>query len=97
MNLDWSEQSRSDLAAIHSFIARDSAFYADRMVQRLILRAERISRHPFSGHPVHDYQEEILKEVQENPYRIIYRPSDDRVEIVTIIHFRQILKKTKLA
>ena len=97
MNLEWSEQSRSDLSAIHSFIARDSVFYADRMVQRLILRAERILRHPFSGHPVHEYPEEILKEVHENPYRIIYRPFDDRVEIVTIIHFRRVLKKTKLA
>ena len=96
MNIEWSDQSRADLTAIHAFIARDSEFYADRMVQRIILRAERILNHPLSGHLVHEYPEEILKEVHEKPYRIIYRPSDSNVEIVTIIHFRQVLKKEKL-
>lgn len=96
MKLEWSGQSRADLEAIHSFIARDSEFYANQMVQRLILRAERILKHPSSGHPVHEYPEEILKEVHESPYRIIYRPSAIGVEIVTIVHFRQILRKAKL-
>ncbi len=97
MKLAWSEQSRADLSAIHAFIARDSQFYADRMVQRLILRAERILKHPLSGHSVHEFPEVALKEAHENPYRIIYKPSKNEVEIVTIIHFRQVLRKTKLA
>ena len=75
MKLDWSGQSRADLQANQSFIARDSEFYANQMVQRLILRAERILKHPSSGHSVHEYPKENLKEVYEKPYRIVYRPS----------------------
>lgn len=45
---------------------------------------------------MHEYPEKILKEVHEKPYRIIYRPSAIGVEIVTIIHFRQIIRKAKL-
>lgn len=97
MKLSWSDQSRADLTAIHAFIARDSQFYADRMVERLILRAERLLKYPLSGHTVHEYPEVALKEAHENPYRIIYKPSRDEVEIVTIVHFRQVLRKEKLA
>ena len=96
MKLDWSGQSRADLQANQSFIARDSEFYANQMVQRLILRAERILKHPSSGHSVHEYPKENLKEVYEKPYRIVYRPSAIGLEIVTIIHFRQTLRKAKL-
>jgi toxin ParE1/3/4 len=97
VKLEWSEQSKSDLTSIRDYISRDSEYYADRMVQRLIMRAERILQHPSSGHSVHEFPEVKLKEVHEDPYRIIYKWSKVQVEIVTIVHFRQILKKDKIA
>jgi toxin ParE1/3/4 len=95
VKLSWSEQSKSDLSAIRSYIARDSEYYADRMILRLLSRAERILAFPTSGHLVHEYPDAELKEVHEEPYRIIYRPLKTEVEIVTIVHFRKPLNKTK--
>ncbi|WP_395738483.1 type II toxin-antitoxin system RelE/ParE family toxin [Prosthecobacter sp.] len=42
----WSSQARKDLRAIRSYIARDSSFYADRMVTRIIERTDILALHP---------------------------------------------------
>ena len=89
MNIFWSDQSKKDLSAIHDYIGRDSPFYADQMVERIILKAERLIRFPSSGHPVHEYPEKPIKELHEKPYRILYRLHRKSVEIVTIVHFRK--------
>jgi plasmid stabilization system protein ParE len=85
----WSSEARQELRAIKNFIARDSEFYAARMVARIIERVEKTAEHPTRGHPVHEYP---LREVHEAPYRIIYRLTADRIEIITIVHFKKKLK-----
>jgi toxin ParE1/3/4 len=93
VKLLWSNESRNELRAIHRFIARDSKFYADRTIARLIERAESLLTAPRRGHPVHEYPQAELKELHEPPYRIIYRFSESAVSIVTIVHFKQRLKR----
>ena len=93
MNVVWSSEARQELRAIRKFIGRDSEFYAARMVARIVERVETAAEHPTSGHPVHEYPQALLKEVHESPYRIIYRLLDDRLEVVTIVHFKNRLKK----
>jgi addiction module RelE/StbE family toxin len=85
----WSAEARQELRAIKKFIARDSEFYATRMVARIIERVEVTAEHPTRGHSVHEYPEAILKEVHEAPYRIIYRISEDQLEVITIVHFKK--------
>ena len=92
MNLVWSTEARQELRAIRRFIARDSEFYADRTVHRLIERAESILSSPRRGHPVHEYPEQALKEIHEPPYRLIYQITPDTILIVTIVHFKQRLR-----
>lgn len=92
----WSSEARRSLRAIRRFIAQDSEFYAARMVSRIIDRAERAALSPTQGHPVHEYPEEPLKEVHEEPYRIIYRFSGDEFQVVTVVHFRQRLAAKQL-
>ena len=89
MNLIWSTEARKDLRAIRSFIARDSEFYAAQMIRRIVEQAERIASTPKRGHRVHEYPELALREVHEPPYRVIYRTSDEAVEIVTLVHFKR--------
>ena len=89
MKIVWSSEARQELRAIRNFIARDSEFYAARMVARIIERVEKTAEHPTRGHPVHEYPEQPLREVHETPYRIIYQLTADRIEIVTIVHFKK--------
>lgn len=46
MRITWSEPAIADLAAIHDFIARDSAHYATRFVERLIEATEQLMALP---------------------------------------------------
>ena len=93
MKIVWSSEARQELRAIRKFIGRDSEFYAARMVARIVERVETTAEHPTRGNPVHEYPEAPLKEVHESPYRIIYRLLDDRLEVVTIVHFKNRIGK----
>lgn len=95
MNIVWSSEARKSLWAIQKFIAQDSEFYAARMVARIVERVERTALAPSQGHPVHEYPEEPLKEVHESPYRIIYGYSEAELHVVTIVHFKQMLRKDR--
>ncbi len=92
MKIVWSAEARQELRAIKRFIARDSEFYASRMVARIVERVEATAEHSTRGHPVHEYPEAVLKEVHETPYRIIYCISGEQLEVVTIVHFKKRLK-----
>ena len=92
MKIVWSSEARKELRAIRRFIARDSEYYAARVIASIVERVERAADHPTQGHPVHEYPELPLKEVHEAPYRIIYQLSPDRIQIVTIIHFKKRLQ-----
>lgn len=96
MNVFWSSQGRKDLRSIRAFIAKDSSFYADRMVARIIERTDILAHHPQVGHPVHEALDLDVREVHAASYRIIYRVLLDEVEIVTLVHFAQRLNLKKL-
>jgi toxin ParE1/3/4 len=89
VNIVWSTEARKALRAIHTFIAQDSKFYAQRMVSHIVERVEKAALSPTQGHPVHEYPEANLKEVHESPYRIIYACTARELKVVTIVHFRQ--------
>lgn len=89
MKIIWSVRARNELRRIRAYIGRDSVFYANRIIGRIITRIETTALSPTSGHPVHEYPEAPLKEVHEHPYRIIYLASADTLHVVTIVHFKQ--------
>ena len=45
----WTEQARSDLAAIRAFISQDSPHYASVVVAQLIAATDRLMTFPESG------------------------------------------------
>jgi len=89
MTVLWTDNAISHLIAIYDYIARDSAFYAQRMIDRLTKRSTQLADFPKSGRVVPEYEEEDIREVVEKPYRLIYRISPDRIEILAVIHGAQ--------
>lgn len=96
MTIIWSDRSLTDLRAINDFIARDSPMYAGRQIERLISKVEQTSLMPTRGHPVHEHPDSGLREVHEGGYRIIYRLSQDEMQIVTLIHMKQDMDKGRI-
>ena len=85
MKLIWTDPSVADLRAIRDYIARDSDSYAADLVGELILSAER-SPFPKLGRVVPETQDENIRQLLYQNYRIIYQIVGERIEILTVVH-----------
>lgn len=71
--------------------SQDSPVYAKRMVDKITRRSEQISDFPMSGRKVPEYESDDIREVIENPYRIIYRIKPDQIDVLAVVHGAQLL------
>ena len=90
-NLYWTRQAREDLRAIRAHIARDAPATATAYVRRLRASVERLRQFPFSGEVVPELGREDLREVLQGNYRLIYRVSEMRLDILAVYHGSRIL------
>jgi addiction module RelE/StbE family toxin len=86
MRLVWTEPAVADLQAIVDFIGRDSEVYAATVAERLFQGVEALERFPRMGKVVREVRRPSIREIVVEPYRIIYRIRQDRVEILAIVH-----------
>ena len=86
MNVHWTESALADLQAVRAYLARHSPQYADGMVERIFARSEELEAHPRPGPVVPQYDDEALRELFEDPYRIVYRIGEGQVDIVAVVH-----------
>ena len=73
MNVHWTEGALTDLHAVEAFIARHSPQYAHGMVERIFDRSAQLADQPYLGAAVPEHEDEMLRELFEDPYRIVYR------------------------
>jgi addiction module RelE/StbE family toxin len=90
----WTEEALEDLHSIHEFISRDSPFYADKFIDKLISKADILIKFPKLGKPVPEFDNVKIRELIEGNYRTIYRiESSLEIGIVRIHHSSRILKR----
>jgi plasmid stabilization system protein ParE len=87
----WSPRALSDLAGICERISVDSPYYASRFAQRVVSLVERLAVFPRMGRVVPEYDDENVRQVIHQNYRIIYRLRDGAVEVAAIHHGAQLL------
>lgn len=80
----WTERAVSDLENIKSFISRDSPSYALVVVRKLFDAVDQLRTFPDSGRVVPERADPNLRELVRPPYRIVYRCSDDLVEVLLV-------------
>lgn len=61
------------------------------MAERLIRRSLELEHPPLQGKRLVRYATADVRELLLRPYRLIYRVWPDRIEIVTVMHYRQLL------
>ena len=86
MKLFWTEPAIQDLRDLRDYIAADSEFHAADFIGSIITRAERLTSFPMIGRAVPEAQAENIREILYRSYRIIYRITGERVEVLAIIH-----------
>lgn len=93
----WTPEAHARLADIEAYIAKDAPLVAKDVVARILARARQLDTAPLSGRQLPDYRREDLRELLERPYRLIYRVTAERIEILTVMHYRQLLpRKTSM-
>ncbi len=71
MPVEWSEPALNDLESIRDFIARDSPFYAQRFVDRILAAIDKLEPFPLIGRRVREAQRDDIRELILQGYRII--------------------------
>jgi toxin ParE1/3/4 len=87
-----SEPAEGDLADIWVEIARDHIENADRFIEQLKERMQRLAEQPLIGRE----RPEIAKQIRSFPhgeYLVLYRPSATGVGIARVVHGRRDLSK----
>jgi toxin ParE1/3/4 len=91
VKLIWSPRSLQDLDNACEYISRESPRYAYLFADRIVRFIETISYQPLLDAIVPEYNRRDLRERLFQNYRIVYRISEDRIELVTIIHAARLL------
>ena len=88
----WTQRARDDLRDIHDFIARDSPYAAEALVERLLTVTERLAAFPESGRVVPEFPALGYREIIVSSYRVLYRLADNTVWITAVVHGRRLLR-----
>ena len=85
----WTDPAWEDLEAAAEYIARDSEFYAAALVQDAGVAAASLSDFAERGQVVPEFADESIRELLVNPYRLVYKLTDEHVLIVAFLHGAQ--------
>ena len=91
MKVYWTDEATRRLRELSAYIAKDSPQAAKQVVAGLLKRSRSLAAPPLLGRKVPEYPDSELREVLERPYRLIYQVTDRGIEIVTVMHYRQLL------
>ncbi|WP_028316393.1 type II toxin-antitoxin system RelE/ParE family toxin [Desulfatibacillum aliphaticivorans] len=86
MKVLWTKNAIDHLDGIYEYIAVNSPTYAKKTVDRITRRSQQIADQPFSGRKVPEYESDDIRELIENPYRLIYRIKPDQIDVLAVIH-----------
>jgi addiction module RelE/StbE family toxin len=89
----WSDLALTDVEEIARYISRDSVRYANAMVARFFAAAERVADFPRMGRVVPERKDERYREVIVGAYRLIYKVTDARVEVLAVVHGARLLDR----
>lgn len=87
----WTNRAKARLRLIHNYIAEDSQKSALQVVDRVTVRSQQLAELPRSGRQVPEYGRNDIRELLEKPYRIIYKIKSNQIDVLTIMHYRQLL------
>ena len=84
--------ARRRLREIETYVAKEASTGIARDLITCIVRHMQLLEHPpLLGKRMTRYANADVRELYERPYRVIYRVRDDRIEILTVMHYRQLL------
>lgn len=91
MKVEWSTKSLSMMKDYVEIIKLDKTKAAIKWSEEVFEKGESLSEFPMIGKVVPEFGISFIREIRHAQHRIIYRLSSDLVEIVMVIHSKQLL------
>ncbi len=88
----WSETAHADLIGIIEYIAQDSPANAKKILKSIKNKASTLYLSPEQGRVVPELQEQGITQYREliiNPWRLMYRNTDNTVLVLSVLDARQ--------
>ena len=82
----WSPEAVADLTEIRDYVARDSDTYAAALVERILSSIDRLSDFPNLGQRVPELDDDFIRQLIVDRYRVIYRVRAQAVDLAAIVH-----------
>ncbi len=90
--LTWSPEAVEDLESIAEYIERDSSFYAQSVVSKILEASRDIKEFPLIGRSVPEIGDENIRERFIYSYRLVYQIRQQKILIVAVIHGKRLLE-----
>ncbi|MFA5322293.1 MAG: type II toxin-antitoxin system RelE/ParE family toxin [Smithella sp.] len=91
MKIVWSPLAIDRASEIAEYIAQDKPSAADKWINAVFSKVEKLASLPEIGRVVPEIKNEQFRELIYGNYRIIYRMEKKQISILTIRHGKQIL------
>jgi len=85
----WSIPARQDLKQVYDYIAKDSKFYARKVIEEIIEKSEKLNDFPKMGRVVPEIGDINIRELFIYSFRLIYEVAATGVQVLALIHGRQ--------
>jgi len=82
----WSKPAERDLKQIFQYIARDSIFYAEKVVKNIVEKSMSLESSPRRGRMVPEINDPDIREIFIYSYRLMYQIRRDNIYILGVIH-----------
>lgn len=91
MRVVWTEPAETDVEDLFDYIARDSAIYAERFIDRILDAVVKLAEHRRIGRKVPEANAEHIRDLIVQSQRVIYAIDDDQdtINILALVHVRQ--------
>jgi len=87
----WTYTSKLDLRQIFNYIAKDSVYYAKKVINDILDKSDYLAGFPNLGRKVEEMDDDNIREVIVYSYRMIYHVVEDGVNILAIVHCKRTL------
>jgi toxin ParE1/3/4 len=84
MTVHWTLEALERLIEIEDFIARDNPRRAEHFIEVLVEQGQSLTGNPLRGRSVPETADPQIREILVKNYRIVYRFSQDQIEILTV-------------
>ena len=91
MKAFWTDKAIERIGEIATYISRDSQSGAEKWVESIFKKVDRVAVFPKSGRKVPELPRKGIRELICGNYRIIYRLNEDGLFVLTVRHFKQVL------